>query len=126
MKLLLDMNIPAAWLPVLAAAGVESVHWRSVGAANAPDVLIMEWARVHHYSVFTHDLDYSALLFATRASAPSVIQIRAQDIRPEAASAYVLFALRNASAAIEKGALLTIDPRKHRIHFLPLRPTPDP
>jgi len=125
-KLLLDMNIPAAWLPVLAAAGIEALHWRAIGAANAADVLIMEWARVNGYSVFTHDLDYSALLFATRASAPSVIQIRAQDVRPEAASAYVLFALRNASAAIEKGALLTIDPRKHRIHFLPLRPQTDP
>ena len=121
MKLLLDMNIPVGWLSVLAAEGYTARHWRELGARNASDVEIMAWARANGFAVFTHDLDYAALLHATAAVAPTVIQLRAQDIRPQAAAAAVLFALRNARDAIAAGALVTIDPRRHRIHFLPLR-----
>ena len=45
----------------------------------------MAWARENRYTVFTNDLDYGALLFATAASSPSVIQIRTEDIRPASA-----------------------------------------
>ena len=34
------------------------------------------------FIVFTHDLDFSSLLFATGAKAPSVIQLRVQNILP--------------------------------------------
>lgn len=35
----------------------------------------MTWTREHVYVVVTHDLDFSALLAATRAVGPSVIQL---------------------------------------------------
>ena len=50
----------------------------------------MAWARENRYIVFTNDLDYGALLFATAAASPSVIQIRAEDIRPASAEHAVL------------------------------------
>jgi predicted nuclease of predicted toxin-antitoxin system len=46
MKLLLDMNLPPAWVPVLNAGGHEAVHWSSVGDPRARDADIMAWARV--------------------------------------------------------------------------------
>ncbi|MBF0240776.1 MAG: DUF5615 family PIN-like protein [SAR324 cluster bacterium] len=54
--------------------GHEVKHWSQIGAPNAPDTEIMDWARKNKNVVFTHDLDFSALLFSTNATAPSVIQ----------------------------------------------------
>ena len=97
------------------------MHWRNLGAANAPDTEIMAWAREHGYVVFTHDLDFGALLHATGAVAPSVIQFREDDVRPEILGNQALLALVQAKAEIEGGALITIDLRRMRINSLPLR-----
>ncbi len=43
----------------------------------------MDWARPSGYVVFTHDLDFGALLAASHAGGPSVIQVRAQDVLPD-------------------------------------------
>lgn len=37
MKLLLDMNVSPAWVPVLVADGLQVVPWSSIGRADAPD-----------------------------------------------------------------------------------------
>ncbi len=42
----------------------------------------MEWAKTNSHIVFTHDLDFGAILAATNAIAPSVIQVRTQDVMP--------------------------------------------
>jgi predicted nuclease of predicted toxin-antitoxin system len=81
MRLLLDMNLSPAWVDFLEAEGWETVHWHAVGEPNAPDGEIMVWARDHGYYVVTNGLDFSAILAATRAEGPSVVQIRAQDWR---------------------------------------------
>jgi predicted nuclease of predicted toxin-antitoxin system len=36
---------------------------------------IKSWARAHGAIVFTHDLDFGAMLAATKANAPSVIHV---------------------------------------------------
>ena len=106
---------------MLATGGHEALHWRDLGAANAPDTEIMAWARDHGYVVFTHDLDFGALLHATGAIAPSVIQFREDDVRPESLGSQALLALVQAKSEIEGGALITIDLRRMRITSLPLR-----
>jgi uncharacterized protein (DUF433 family) len=77
MRLLLDMNLSPAWVDFLEAEGWETVHWHAVGEPNAPDGEIMVWARDHGCYVVTNDLDFSAILAATRAEGPSVVRIRA-------------------------------------------------
>jgi predicted nuclease of predicted toxin-antitoxin system len=120
MKLLVDMNLSPRWADVFAASGLEAVHWSAIGAADAPDTEIMDYARAHAYTVFTHDLDFGAILAATQAGKPSVVQIRAIDVFPDKAAALVISALRRVAAGIETGALVTIDTKKTRIHLLPL------
>lgn len=74
------MNLSPDWCcEVLRRHGWEAVHWSEVGSAAAPDRDLMSYARQNHCVVFTHDLDFSAILAATQASAPSIIQIRARD-----------------------------------------------
>jgi hypothetical protein len=40
----------------------------------------MQYGREHGYVVFTHDLDFGALLALTRARGPSVLQVRTQSV----------------------------------------------
>jgi predicted nuclease of predicted toxin-antitoxin system len=118
-KIIVDVNLAVRWAQMLSDRGIETVHWSTIGAANAQDVEIMAYARQNDYSVFTNDLDFSAILVSTRASSPSVIQIRADDTRPEAHLDRVTDSLIKFSAAIEQGAVITIDPNKTRLHILP-------
>lgn len=89
-KLLLDMNLSPEWVPFLSGAGHIAVHWSSVGRANAPDTEIMSWARSSEFIVFTNDLGFSALLAMTRGVGPSVLQVRLQDLMPDAIGGAVL------------------------------------
>jgi predicted nuclease of predicted toxin-antitoxin system len=122
MKLLVDMNLSPRWAKVLVEAGFEASHWSSLGPANAPDAVIMAFARASGYVVLTHDLDFSAILAATQGAKPSVVQIRAEDVRPETVGPTLIEALRQMAAQLEEGALLTVDPARSRLRVLPLGP----
>jgi predicted nuclease of predicted toxin-antitoxin system len=120
MKLLVDMNLSPRWIKMLANAGIEAVHWSSIGAANAPDPEIMAYARANDYVVLTHDLDFSAILATTHGEKPSVVQIRADDVSVEAIGKQVVAAVQQMTSELEEGALLTIDPNRTRLRVLPL------
>jgi predicted nuclease of predicted toxin-antitoxin system len=83
LRLLIDMNLSPSWVEVLREAGFEAEHWYRVGAPNAPDSELFAWARENEHIAFTHDLDFGALLAATRAESPSVFQIRTDDVSPD-------------------------------------------
>ncbi|MBM4275451.1 MAG: hypothetical protein FJ134_13465 [Deltaproteobacteria bacterium] len=122
MKILIDMNLPPRWVQVFAGAGLEAVHWSQVGAAAARDREIMAWARDNGYVVFTHDLDFSALLAATKGEGPSVIQVRTQNILPEAIGNLVIDSVKRFRSELEKGAIITLDPGRARVRILPFKP----
>src|SRR6266446_1202658 len=84
MELLLDACMPLDWLPFLRALDFDCVAWLNIGAPNAPDTEIMQYAYDSGFVVVTHDLDFGRLLAFSKAKQPSVIQFRAQDIRPAA------------------------------------------
>ena len=115
------MNLSPDWVRVFEGIGWEALHWSSVGEIHAPDTLIMGWARERDFAVLTHDLDYGTLLFVTRASSPSVIQLRAEDVRPSRMAGVVLEAIQASAQELLQGALVTIDPRKKRVRLLPFR-----
>ncbi len=76
MKILVDMNLSPGWVSVLEEAGHTASHWSNIGLLNAPDREVLSWAKANGYLLFTHDLDFGAILAATEAEGPSVIQIR--------------------------------------------------
>jgi predicted nuclease of predicted toxin-antitoxin system len=80
MKILIDMNLSPDLVIVLENNGFGAIHWSSVGEINARDRDIMAWAKNNDYVVLTHDLDFGTILAVTQAEAPSVIQIRVQDL----------------------------------------------
>lgn len=120
MKILLDMNLSPDWVPFLAQAGFEATHWSSVGDPRASDSTILDWVRSNNFVLFTHDLDFGALLAGTRAHGPSVIQVRTQDTLPAAIGYDVLRVLRLRQDVLERGALVTIDRTTSRVRVLPI------
>jgi predicted nuclease of predicted toxin-antitoxin system len=121
MKILLDMNLSPDWVAVFEGSNISAVHWSTVGDPREKDAVIMEWARTNDYIVFTHDLDFGALLAATGAETPSVIQVRTQDILPNNMEQIVISALNQFESLLESGALLTIDQAQSRVRILPIR-----
>lgn len=119
MKILVDMNLSPAWVEILERAGWEAVHWSAVGNMQASNAEILSWAREQGYIVFTHDLDFGILLALTRAEGPSVIQVRTQDVLPEALGERLVEILRAHETTLEKGALVTVDEGKSRVRILP-------
>lgn len=121
MKILIDMNLSPDWVARFAASDIKSVHWSSVGAPNAKDSEIMEFARGNRFIVFTHDLDFSAMLAATQAESPSVIQMRTQDVLSDAITAKLIRVVKEHEVDLNTGALVTIDEARSRLRILPLR-----
>jgi predicted nuclease of predicted toxin-antitoxin system len=121
MRLLLDMNLSPAWVRFLEENAFEAVHWSTVGELTAIDAAIMAWARDHSFVVITHDLDFSTLLAYTETAGPSVVQIRTQDVLPDAAGARLVRVLREHRAALDQGAIVTLDEVASRVRVLPVR-----
>lgn len=120
-SLLVDMNLSPRWVGVLGAAGFTAVHWSELGPGDAPDADLIAHARTREMVVLTHDLDFGAILAATSGDKPSVVQIRAADVRPEAIATQVITALHQFAQDLSAGALLTIDTRRARVRLLPLQ-----
>lgn len=120
MKIIIDMNLSPEWVPALVAFGYEAQHWSFIGNAWAEDSEIMEWARQNGYVVLTHDLDFGALLAASGADRPSVLQIRALDPTPSEIAPIILDALRQFEPELTAGALVSVDERRSRARILPL------
>lgn len=80
----------------------------------------MDWARDEGYVVFTHDLDFGMALALTKAEAPSVLQMRAQDVLPQNIGHLVISLLSQYEDVLSVGALVVADERSHRVRVLPL------
>ena len=120
MKILIDMNLSPSWVQFFANHGIESAHWSSVGESSAPDVQILNHAAEHGFVVLTHDFDFGMLLAVRKSNKPSVIQVRAQDVLPDSIGTVLLRALRATAAQLETGALVVVEPARHRIRLLPI------
>ena len=120
MKILVDMNLAQRWAELLSRHGLEAIHWSAIGSPKAKDAEIMACARDNGYAVLTRDLDFSAILASTGEATPSVIRIRTADARPETIFEPVFHSISGLIAEIEKGAIVTIDMHKIRLHILPL------
>ncbi len=119
-RMLIDMNLSPEWVQEFSRHGIVSEHWSVVGNPGASDREIMEWARIRGYVVFTHDLDFGAMLALTQASGPSVIQVRGQNVLPDHMSALILQVLRQHESDLASGALITVDELKSRVRILPI------
>lgn len=115
------MNLSPAWVEALRGMGFEAVHWSAVGNPRATDREVLSYARAEGQIVFTNDLDFGAILAASAASSPSVIQVRAADLTPAGLGVIVQDALEQYADWLEAGALITIESARSRARILPLK-----
>lgn len=118
------MNLSPAWVAELAANGHEAVHWRDIGATDAPDEDIVRWAALSGRTVFTADCDFGAIVVALGPGAPSVVQLRTGSTNPARVGAFALRAIEMAKTALREGAVLTIEPGRTRLRHLPSASSP--
>jgi len=114
------MNLSPRWAGFLSGNGIEAVHWSFIGSPDTLDSEIMAYAKENDFSVLTNDLDFGYILAITHGKKPSVIQMRTGALGHNRIGAVVLNAIKRLAADIDKGALVTIDPRKTRVTLLPL------
>ena len=75
---------------------------------------------IYDYVVFTHDLDFGAMLALTQAESPSVIQVRTQDVTPAHLDKAVIDVMRKNEFLLEAKALIVLDEGRSRVRILPL------
>ena len=121
MKILVDINLSPEWLEVFAQAGWQARHWSQIGRPNADDDEIFSWAAENDHLVFTQDLDFPQILFASQGGRPSVVLLRIKNELDAVQRARVCAAIRQASASLQTGAILVIDDRRIRLRTLPVK-----
>jgi predicted nuclease of predicted toxin-antitoxin system len=121
LRILIDMNLAPEWVAALQKHGYEAVHWSTIGDPRAPDDEITRYAQTNDYVIFTHDLNFGAILAATQTQSPSVLQVRTQNTFPEHLEPLVISALSHFQQQLVAGALITIDERTKRVRMLPIR-----
>jgi predicted nuclease of predicted toxin-antitoxin system len=85
------------------------------------DVTILEWVSDNGAVLLSCDLDFGAILAATGASGPSVVQIRGRDVLPEVIAERVAMILSGLERELQTGALVSLDTDQARVRVLPLR-----
>jgi predicted nuclease of predicted toxin-antitoxin system len=107
-KLLIDMNLPVQWTEFLASAGWEAIHVSAIDAART-DAGVMDWARSNGYAVFTHGMNFGAMLRLCGERGPSVFEINAKDLMVPQLGGTVVRVLRQLEGELDAGALIEID-----------------
>lgn len=120
MTIVIENCLPLSWTEFLRQHGRIARHWRGLGLPNASDAEIMRWAKENGAVVLTQDLDFTKLLFQSRASLPSVIQLRLDDVRPKSIGEDVCLILEQHRESLVRGAMITVKGHKSRLRLLPL------
>jgi len=120
-KIVVDMNLSPEWLEVFTRAGWQACHWSQIGRPNADDDEIFSWAAANNHLVFTQDLDFPKILFASQSGKPSVVLLRIKNELDSIQRARVCAAIRQESAKLQAGAIMVIDDQRIRLRALPVK-----
>ena len=120
MKLLLDQALPCTAAALLREGGLDAVHVGEIGHATSDDAEILRQGQEDNRVIVTLDADFHALLALTGASSPSVVRIRVEGLRAEAASKLIQTVVTRCGEELEDGAVVTVQLGRIRIRRLPL------
>jgi predicted nuclease of predicted toxin-antitoxin system len=121
MKFLADMGLAHSTVAFLRAQGHDAIHLRDQGLQRLEDDEIVEKAGEEGRVILTHDLDFGRIVAVSRASVPSVITFRLDDMRPVQVNRYLTEVLAQFAGELEAGALVSVNERGIRARSLPIR-----
>ena len=116
---MIDMNLSPDWEDVFISPQ-SARHWSRIGSPDALVEEICEWARENKHVILTNDLDFGAILAASRLNAPSVFQIRSHILDPRIVGETVATCVASFDAELERGALISFDLENARVRSLPI------
>jgi predicted nuclease of predicted toxin-antitoxin system len=120
LSFVIDVNLSPYWASVLTSAGYSAVHWSAVGQPGDKDSVVIAWAVANRHVVFTGDLDFGSYPGTTKATEPSVVQLRGEDKSPVTVGAQIVALIRGAEQELLAGAIIVIDLPKSHARTLPL------
>jgi predicted nuclease of predicted toxin-antitoxin system len=123
LKVIVDVNLSAAWVKFLRDRGHDAEHWSMIGEHNADDLLIMAHARSIDAVILTGDMDFAEIHAFEASVKPSVIQLRAKDMLPSGLGSLVARALTIGASNLALGAVITVKGSRMRIAKLPIGST---
>jgi predicted nuclease of predicted toxin-antitoxin system len=120
-RLLADVHISPKTVGDLQKQGYEIMRSSEVLPANAPDINILEFARIENWVVLTQDLDFSMLVALSKYSQPSLITLRLSSAKPDIVTQKLLDVLPKIEEALQEGSAITVQDESIRIRKLPVR-----
>lgn len=120
MRFLADMGISPKTVRLLQANGHDAVHIADERLHKAADRDIIAKARVENRILITHDLDFGAIMAASRASLPSLVIFRLSNMHPDRVSRYMDVLIERHGASLEEGVIVVVTEKKIRVRQLPL------
>jgi len=117
-KIVVDINLSPIWVRSLTDKGFDAVHWSQIGDPRAEDPTSCNGPApmITLFSLMISD----SRRFWLRAGKTSVIQVRSQDVMPEAIGADVIGVLQQHADQLHAGAIITIDEMTSRLRILPI------
>lgn len=123
MRFLLDANQSPLLGELLARAGNDVVHVRTLGLERAPDAVLLRRAAEDGRVVVSGDTDFGELLARLGATQPSVLLLRRQGQRRAVEVAALIVAnLDQVAEDLEAGAVVVLESDRIRIRRLPIVP----
>jgi predicted nuclease of predicted toxin-antitoxin system len=126
MRFLVDMCMDVRVAEWLRSAGHDAVHLREQGLQRLPNGEIFSKAIAEGRTVVTFDLDFSEIAALSRSDKTSVIVFRLQNTRHEHVIGRLSAVLAESSAALERGAVISVEEDRHRVRNLPIGTTRNP
>ncbi len=121
MKFIANMGISPLTVAYLRKHGHQAEHLHEQGLDRLPDPEILARARDQSAILLTSDLDFGDLLAASNAALPSVVIFRLKPpMSPDKVNLYLDKVLREYTADLERGAVLSVDEKRVRVRRLPI------
>ncbi|MGI8967233.1 MAG: DUF5615 family PIN-like protein [Limisphaerales bacterium] len=120
MRFLLDQGTPHSTALLLRQAGHDAVHTSEIKMANAADEEILKTAFAENRIIVTLDADFHTLLSLNCLEKPSVIRIRIEKLRAAQLSNLLQLIIPQCDAALEAGAMISVQENRIRIRKLPI------
>lgn len=120
MKLLLDQGLPRSAASLLRSRGIDAVHTGEIGLSKADDMTLIHLAAQQERVVVTLDADFHTILALNGLDKPSVIRIRIEGLKAEPLVNLLQTILTERRVELGSGALVTVQPKRIRIRYLPI------
>ena len=120
MRFLVDMCVNVRVAEWLRSQGHDAVHLRDEGLQRLANGEIFQKAASENRAVLTFDLDFSEIAALTQGQLASVVVLRLQNTRFQNVIDRLSAVLLESAAALDKGAVISVEESRHRIRYLPV------